>query len=770
MTIRILIAVLTLPALSAFAAEPAKSLLPDLPTTAVSVPWKDFKALLEAGVKPEPKKDVKPKPPTDWSVTAASYEAELLPTGAVKVDASFDVTVWKTDGWTTIPLLDTSAATASVELDGEPAALAVLKDTWASLVLEKHGTHKVKLSFFVNTEPKEGVSGFRFFAVRAPITRMHLTLPIAKATIVPDHAATISTTHTDTTTEAELVFRSAEHIGVNWRLPTRPKPVQPKLTKAAKPVVPPQFTTAVSTLAKVTERFITCDATVEYSLLRAASNKYGAVTGTLDTFQLELPTVANVLQVNGEGLEWRQKAVDGMHRIDARLNHGVRERYTIHVRYELPIGNDVSTVEIPAVRALDAVRQQGALGVATQDNVEITPSPEIKDLRRIDSAELPPLLLRQARTPLLLAYRFTDPEHTMAIDVRRLADVAVRQSAIDRAEITTVLTEDNVTVTRATYAVRNNIKQHLRVDIGRHAEVWSAEVGGRVVKPAKDEKSGAILIPLHKSGGSGRALEAFPVSLVYSDALADAPGLFGESTLRTPATDIAVNEATWQVFVPDTRSYWRAEGDFRPITARTRRPDGAGRTATRGGKNEALLEIPRMREGMERFLITDLNNMVGAEPGGGATREVRAYRTRRQAPQAEDVATAGVLPVRARLPLSGKPVTFGRVLMPNDTPMLLTLHTYDARLAPVVGTAAFVVGLGLGLGLLSLVFGTRRRFITCIFLAVGCALLAAAHFGLGTEHAVYGTGFALGMAGGLVSRLSRRSVQAATPAPKTVEA
>src|SRR5262249_21754356 len=65
----------------------------------------------------------------------------------------------------------------------------------------------------------------------------------------------------------------------------------------------------------------------------------------------------------------------------------------------------------------------------------------------------------------------------------------------------------------ARYAVRNNQRSFLKARLPAGSTVWSAEIGGRPVRPGVAEQN-AILLPLEKGRG-GEEAPAFVVTLVY---------------------------------------------------------------------------------------------------------------------------------------------------------------------------------------------------------------------------------------------------------------
>ena len=239
-------------------------------------------------------------------------------------------------------------------------------------------------------------------------------------------------------------------------------------------------------------------------------------------------------------------------------------------------------------------------------------------------------------------------------------------------------------ITRARYDVRNNIKQFLRVALPEDAEVWSAEVGGKVVKPARDGEKGAVLIPLFKSVETGRVLDTFPVELVYMESAPKSPVLYGKHALNAPATDILANEIAWQVLVPETQRVFRTSGDLKPAREV---PVGARSTLDRGQTSVSQETIYRLREGIERFYIKDINNPAASAVAG----EPRYQGQQLQEGAPAETEIAGVLPVRIDLPTEGVSYLF-RGSWPGRQELHLTSMCTTALRPPATGRCSSAAG------------------------------------------------------------------------------
>ncbi|MFA6242855.1 MAG: hypothetical protein WC655_18090 [Candidatus Hydrogenedentales bacterium] len=364
-------------------------------------------------------------------------------------------------------------------------------------------------------------------------------------------------------------------------------------------------------------------------------------------------------------------------RIDVKANCRVEDTYTLNIDYEVPYVDEVAL--IPEARALDVVRDSGYIGLSVRGNIEIQPSKTIQGYMRLDVSELPAELHRLSQSPLLLAFRGVERQRSLSADIRRFDDVAVPDSSIDAAVLTTLVTEDGMVVTRAVYDIRNSVRQFLRVTLDPNAEVWSAKVSGQVVKPGRDAVSGAVVIPLFKSVEVDRRLGSFPVEIVYMQRIEPARGLRHAVRLAAPGTDILAGEVLWDVMLPRSRSLYGCDGDLRWNTKSPSFAFESGQPSRPRPRTASKKErVHRLREGVERFFLGDINGpgiTLAPDPGRykGAPLPPAQVGT---PPTAAMV--SGVLPVDIDVPLDGARYSFERVLAPQGKPLYIELKTCPA--------------------------------------------------------------------------------------------
>jgi hypothetical protein len=481
----------------------------------------------------------------------------------------------------------------------------------------------------------------------------------------------------------------------------------------------PHVVSRTSTLLTVRDRVLSCATQIHYTVLR----------GEVNRLAFSLPETINLLDIDGVGAEWSSKVVAGRLEVTTNLNETVQERYVLRVMYEMPLSDASQVLTAPELIVQDTNRQTGHVGISTSGNIKIEADASTSGIIRVDETELPPALRQESAYPVLHAFQYFEPGYLLALDVQRLEDIAVRVVSIDDAELTTVITEEGLAITRARYYVRNHVSQFLRVKIAPTAEVWGAQVNGAPVTPARDVDESTVLLPLMKSVQRTGDSAPFLVELVYKEDIAPLRGTRALADLNAPSTDILANRVRWEVLLPESRVVRHIDGDLKAAAA----PETRLRGDRGAAKPVGTRMIYRLREGIERFMITDINNPAGSAMGGAPRYTGELLPPVPTEPAAQRL--AGVLPIRVKLPEVGTSHYFARTLVPKGEVLSLQLTTYDRRLTRLRLGFACVLCLLTGMALGRLVYGVRNDRST---LRKATAILGG--LGLATVFMISGSG------------------------------
>jgi len=222
------------------------------------------------------------------------------------------------------------------------------------------------------------------------------------------------------------------------------------------------------------------------------------------------------------------------------------------VRVRLYIESPVETVFDAAGIAVAGVeRETGAVAVITKPELRVAARQPGSELVRIEPQELPDWSAG-ARSSAVLAYRYLRPGYKLSLAAQRFAPAEVLQALVGDARLTTVVADDGQMMTELALSVRNHGRQFLEVSLPKGARVWSAFVAGQAVKPSV--RGGKLLLPIEQAGDSAMALE-----LIYVSA-EPFPRRKGPVDLASPALDVPIKNARWELYLPADYGYGKFSG------------------------------------------------------------------------------------------------------------------------------------------------------------------------------------------------------------------
>jgi len=103
----------------------------------------------------------------------------------------------------------------------------------------------------------------------------------------------------------------------------------------------------------------------------------------------------------------------------------------------------------------------------------------------------------------------------LSLNVARYTPQAVLTANIEEADYSALMTADGKVLVQSRFAVRNNQRNFLKLNLPATAVLWSASVGGRPIRPGR-APDGSLLLPLEKMPG-GEDASAFVVEVSYFD-------------------------------------------------------------------------------------------------------------------------------------------------------------------------------------------------------------------------------------------------------------
>jgi hypothetical protein len=185
--------------------------------------------------------------------------------------------------------------------------------------------------------------------------------------------------------------------------------------------------------------------------------------------------------------------VDGGYEV--QLHTPVAGDYTLLATYERPFKPQGETLMFVGARPQDAQTEQGYTLVISTYQFQVEPANVSPGLLKVEPGEVPAAYRLFFDAPILAAYRYTARPFTLALALKPLVQAETLQQVVDRAALTTRISEEGQVLTTARYFVKNKGQSNLRVIVPSDSELWQATVDGKSVVPVKDGDASLLSLP-----------------------------------------------------------------------------------------------------------------------------------------------------------------------------------------------------------------------------------------------------------------------------------
>ena len=492
--------------------------LPPVPPSGnVTLPLDEYNRLLELANRPTRKTDTPPVPYTMKRADLKFHVANESVQGTVQLQGEI-----LHKGVTKVPLT-TGMAILDARQEGKSMPLQLEAGTHTA-VLAGPAEFAVTLDAGLPLSIEAGRASFNLPVPVAGSVRLTLTLPgdHTNVRITPVLITSRASDNGQTTVEATLV--PGQNASVWWTTREIAAPVVPKEVR---------FLSDVKTLITVSEADIRIATLADISV----------VQGEPSQFEVAIPSGYEVTGATGASVE-SSEVQSGVLILTVRASAQKSHQFLISMEKSLT----ATSADTPFLSFRNAQRETGEVLIEGAGTIELTAT-EGGGLKRMDFKETNPYLRSLARFPLQAAFRYHKQpnEHpSLALAWTRFPDSSVLAAVVERAIVTTLVTNEGRSLTEVKLIVKNQAQPFLKVALPTGASILSAEVAGEKVKPV--EGSDGNRVPLLRVGF--RPADSYTVSFVFMHS--GAPfAKKGGSDISLPKMDVPIDLLQWEVFLPE---------------------------------------------------------------------------------------------------------------------------------------------------------------------------------------------------------------------------
>lgn len=491
--------------------------VPPVPSSGnVTLPLDEYNRLLELANKPTRKSDTPPVPYTMKRADLKFHVASESVQGTVQLQGE---TLHK--GITKVPLT-TGMAIFDARQEGKNLPLE-LEGGAHTAVLSGPAEFAVTLDGGLPLSIEAGRASFTLPVPAAGSVRLTLSLPgdHTNVHISPGLITSRASDNGQTTVEAALV--PGQNTNVWWTTREIATPAAPKEAR---------FLSDLKTLITVSEADLRIATLADISV----------VQGEPSQFEVAIPAGYEVTGATGASVE-SAEVESGV--LVLKVRTAAQKSHQFLIAMEKSIGE--TKADAPFLSFQNAQRETGEVLVEGAGTIELNAS-ESGGLRRIDFKETNPYLRSLARFPLQASFRYhkqPNEQPGLALAWTRFPDSSVLAAVVERAIVTTLVTNEGRSLTEVKLVVKNQAQPFLKVALPQGASILSAEVAGEKVKPV--EGADGNRVPLLRAGFRPR--DAYEVSFVFMHS--GAPfARKGGSDISLPKMDVPIDLLQWEVFLP----------------------------------------------------------------------------------------------------------------------------------------------------------------------------------------------------------------------------
>lgn len=267
------------------------------------------------------------------------------------------------------------------------------------------------------------------------------------------------------------------------------------------------------------------------------------------------------VEFNGRDVRGWQKTEGGYL---VQLHRAVSGMYTLLATYERPFKPQGEQLAFTGARPLDAQTEQGHTVVVSTYQFQVEPANVSSALTTLEPGEVPAEFRLFFDAPILAAYRYNARPFNLQLTLKPLAQGEMVSQVVDRAALTTRISEEGQIVTDARYLVKNKGTPHLRLVLPEGDELWSVTVNGERVVPVKDDRANLIPLPQRTDPNTVNDVQVKTASRAKSA---------NRLRITAPAVTAPVLLADWHLQADSGRRLIYRNGTLTPVSGL---PDTSG--------------------------------------------------------------------------------------------------------------------------------------------------------------------------------------------------
>jgi hypothetical protein len=490
----------------------------------VTMPWEKFMGLWEKYREAENERS------RPFAYEGALYEGQAIVEKSkyyIKFAATIQITSFS-DHKVLVPVISAKLSPEKMLLDSSPTGY-IKKEGYYNVILQKKGRHTIQTFFTITLEAQRWPRNFQLPLV--PIAKSEIKLNVTDTDIEAkfDPGVVVDTVPNSKAAQGDQIrgiVPAVDDISIRW------------LKRSQKrEMIPLKMGAVVHSYISLAENGANIKSDIAFHILQ----------GETHYFQIQVPNTIDILDVTAiDGEEkisqWYAQDTENGRMIHIYASYRHKTKFSVRLDCERTVTRTNYQFPIPHLVPQEVERYENLIAVGSEANVEISES-VVERAEGRDVRFVPEEIRTFALGRSLFYYKVLDDDFKLSFDVKSHEKATVVKTRIERIEANSVVTEVGTVMTKATYQVKNNQAQFLKLKLPEGSKLLSAFTNGREIQPVMDLD--ALLIPLDKSTNA-----SFPVEIAWLSKIGGFGTIGGRSVLL-PFSPVSIGELSWRLYTPE---------------------------------------------------------------------------------------------------------------------------------------------------------------------------------------------------------------------------
>lgn len=487
----------------------------------VTMPWKHFMEIWEKYREPEMKRN------RAFAYEGAVYEGQAVIEKNkyfLKFEATIQIDTFSDDR-ILVPVVSAELSPEKMLLDSNPTGY-IQKADYYYVVLQKKGLHTVKSFFTITLEAERWPRNFNLPLV--PIAKSEIKLNVTDADIEAkfDPGVVVETVSNTEGDRIRGIVPAVRNTAIRW------------LKRSQKQeMIPLKMGAVVHSYISLAENGANIKSEVAFQILQ----------GETHYFQIQVPNTIDILDVTAiDGDEkisqWYAQDTENGRMIHIYASYRHKTKFAVRLDCERTVTRTNYKFTLPHLIPQGVERYENLTAVGSEANVEISES-VVERAEGRDVRFVPEEIQTFAQGRSLFYYKVLGDDFKLSFDVKSHEKATVVKTRIESIEADSVVTEVGTVMTKATYRVKNNQAQFLKLKLPDGSKLLSAFTNGREIQPVMDRDT--LLVPLDKS-----TTASFPVEIAWLSKTGEF-GFMGRRSILLPSSPVSIDELAWRLYTPE---------------------------------------------------------------------------------------------------------------------------------------------------------------------------------------------------------------------------